>query len=66
MATVEAEENEFSDEELEQIIDMKAPKELIKEFESLVKEKPLLVSGLVFAFGVLVGVGLTSGRRRSR
>jgi len=60
------EEREFSDEELEQIIDMKAPKELLKEFEALVKEKPLLVTGLVFAFGILVGVGLSSGRRRSR
>ena len=59
------EEKEYSDEELEEIIDMKAPKELVREFESLVKEKPMLVTGLVFAFGVLVGVGL-SGRRRSR
>jgi len=60
------EDREFSDEDLEQIIDMKAPKELLKEFEALVKEKPLLVTGLVFAFGILVGVGLSSGRRRSR
>lgn len=66
MATAEAEEKEFTDEELEEIIDMKAPKELIKEFESLVRERPLLVTGLVFAFGILVGAGLSSGRRRSR
>ena len=66
MATSEVEEKEFSDEELEEIIDMKAPKQLVKEFESMVREKPLLVTGLVFAFGILVGAGLSSGRRRSR
>lgn len=66
MAASEAEEKEFTDEELEEIIDMKAPKQLIKEFESLVRERPLLVSGLVFAFGVLLGASLSSGRRRSR
>jgi ElaB/YqjD/DUF883 family membrane-anchored ribosome-binding protein len=66
MATAEAEEKEFSDEELEEIIDMKPPRELISEFESLVKEKPLVMTGLAFAFGILVGLGLRSGRRRSR
>jgi len=66
MATIQTQEDEFSDEELEEIIDMKAPKELVKEFETLVKESPLLVSGLVFAFGILVGVGLSNRRRRSR
>jgi len=66
MAGGRAEEKGFSDEELEEIIDMKAPKELILEFESLVKENPLLMTGLVFAFGILVGVGMASGRRRSR
>lgn len=66
MATLRTEEKEFSDEELEEIIDMKAPKELIREFESLVKESPLLMTGLAFTFGILIGVGLASGRRRSR
>jgi ElaB/YqjD/DUF883 family membrane-anchored ribosome-binding protein len=66
MATSETEEKGFTDEELEEIIDMKAPKQLIKEFESLVRERPLLVTGLVFAFGILLGAGLCSGRRRSR
>ncbi len=64
MASAETEEKEFSDEELEEIIDMKAPKELVKEFESIVKESPLLVTGLVFAFGILLGVSLSSGRRK--
>jgi len=66
MAALQTQEDEFSDEELEEIIDMKAPKELVKEFETLLKESPLLVTGLVFAFGILVGVGLTSRRRRPR
>jgi len=56
----------FSDEDLEEIMDMKAPKTLVKEFESMVKDRPLLLTGLVFAFGILVGVSLSSRRRRSR
>ncbi len=64
MESPETEEKEFSDEELEEIIDMKAPTALIKEFEAMVKESPLLVTGLVFAFGILIGVSLSSGRRR--
>jgi hypothetical protein len=64
MSSAQTEEKEFSDEELEEIIDMKAPSELVKEFEALVKESPLLVTGLVFAFGILLGVSLSSGRRR--
>jgi hypothetical protein len=64
MASAETEEKEFSDEELEEIIDMKPPTRLVKEFEAIVKERPLLVTGLVFAFGILIGVSLSSGRRR--
>jgi hypothetical protein len=66
MAALSTEEKEFSDEELEEIIDMKAPKELMREFESLARESPLLMTGLAFAFGVIIGLGLASGRRRSR
>jgi ElaB/YqjD/DUF883 family membrane-anchored ribosome-binding protein len=66
MTTPKRKESEFSDEELEEIMDMQAPKELIKEFETMVKENPLFVTGLVFAFGLLVGVSLSSGHRRSR
>ena len=64
MSSTETEETEFSDEELEEIIDMKAPTQLVKEFEAIVKEKPLLVTGLVFAFGILVGISLSPRRRR--
>ncbi len=66
MATPRPKKDEFSDEELEEIMDMKAPKELVRELEATIKESPLLVMGLVFAFGLLVGVSLGSGRRRSR
>ncbi len=66
MATPRPKKDEFSDEELEEIMDMKAPKELVRELEATIKESPLLVMGLVFAFGLLVGVSLSSGRRRSR
>jgi len=64
MAAAETEEKEFSDEELEEIIDMKPPTHLVKEFEAIVKERPLLVTGLVFAFGILVGISLSPRRRR--
>ena len=64
METAETEEKEFSDEELEEIIDMKAPTQFVKEFEAIVKERPLLVTGLVFAFGILIGVSLAPKRRR--
>lgn len=66
MTALSSEDKEFSDEELEEIIDMQAPTELFMEFESLVKESPLVMTGLAFVFGILVGVGLASGRRRSR
>jgi ElaB/YqjD/DUF883 family membrane-anchored ribosome-binding protein len=65
MATAEMEKNSFSDEDLEEIFDMQAPKALIKEFEAMVKERPLLVTGLIFAFGLLLGASL-SGHRKSR
>jgi uncharacterized membrane protein YsdA (DUF1294 family) len=63
MATAKIEENNFSDEDLEEIMDMQAPKALIKEFEATVKERPLLVTGLVFAFGLLLGASLCSHRK---
>ncbi len=66
MTAPKPKKDDFSDEELEEIMDIKAPKELVRELEATIKESPLLVMGLVFAFGLLVGVSLGSGRRRSR
>ena len=53
------------DEDVEEIIDMQAPRALAKEFEAMIKDKPLLTAGLIFAFGLLLGASL-SGRRRRR
>ena len=54
------------DEDVEEILDMQAPRAFVAEFEAMVKEKPLLTSGLIFAFGLLLGAALSSKRRRSR
>jgi hypothetical protein len=66
MAKPERKESEFSDEEVEDILDMQAPKDLLREFQKAVQQRPLLMTGLVFTFGLLVGASLSSGRRRSR
>jgi len=64
MSTSEMDES-VPDEDIEEILDMQAPRALVAEFEAMVKEKPLLTSGLIFAFGLLLGAAL-SKRRRSR
>ena len=64
MATSEPEKEKFSDEELEEIMDMHAPADLVKELRATMKESPLLVAGLVFTFGLLVGVSLGTRRRK--
>ncbi len=56
-------ESEIPDEEVENILDMHAPNDLVKEFRKAVQESPLLVTGLAFAAGLLIGVALSSGRR---
>jgi hypothetical protein len=56
----------FSDEELEEIMDMHAPKGQLgaAELRQAIRENPLLVAGLVFTFGLLLGVSIRSGRKR--
>lgn len=66
MATSEPKKEKFSDEELEEIMDMHAPVDPVKEFRAAMKESPLLVAGLVFTFGLLVGVSIGSRQRKSR
>jgi hypothetical protein len=66
MSKTASEETEFSDEEVEDILDMRAPKDLLREFRKAAQENPLLVTGLAFAFGLLVGVSLSNGHKRSR
>jgi ElaB/YqjD/DUF883 family membrane-anchored ribosome-binding protein len=60
------EKKRFSDEELEEIMDMHAPKGQISaaELRQMIRENPFLVTGLVFAFGLLLGVSLRPSRRR--
>lgn len=67
MARKQEEKEKFSDEELEEIIDMHATRDILSasELRATIRENPLLVAGLVFAFGLLVGASLCS-RRRSR
>jgi len=58
--------DDYSDEEVENILDMRAPKDLMREFRKAAQDSPLLVTGLAFAFGLLVGVSLCNGNKKSR
>lgn len=66
MAETEGEKKEIADEEVEDILNMHASRDKLStaEVRELIRENPLLVAGLVFTFGLLVGVSLGSGRRR--
>jgi hypothetical protein len=63
----EVKERNYSDDEIEQILGMEGPetKLPLKEMREVIRENPLLVGTLVFAFGILVGASLSHGRRRS-
>jgi len=56
----------YSDDEIEEILGMGAPEAnaLLKQARETIRESPLLVTGLVFAVGLLLGIGL--GRSRER
>ncbi len=62
----DGEKENFSDEDVEEIIDMHAPKGQVStsELRRIIRENPLLVAGLVFTFGLLLGVSLRPSRRR--
>jgi ElaB/YqjD/DUF883 family membrane-anchored ribosome-binding protein len=64
-ATKESKES-FSDEELEEIMDQHAPKGQVSaaELRQIIRDNPLLVTGLALAFGLLLGVSLRSTHRR--
>jgi len=68
MPSSEQKSEKYSDEELEEIMDMHAPNDVIsvKEVREAIRDNPLLMTGLVFAFGLLVGVALSPGHRKSR
>jgi hypothetical protein len=66
MASPEHREQKYSDEELEEIMDMHASHDMFssRELREAIRENPLLMGGLIFTFGVLMGVALRSGRRK--
>lgn len=63
----EAKERDYSDDEIEQILEMGGPeaKLMLKEMRETIRENPLLVAALIFAIGVLVGASISRGHRRS-
>ena len=66
MPTSEQKEK-YSDEELEELIDMHAANDVFsaKQLRETIRENPLLMGGLIFTFGLLLGVALSSRRGRS-
>jgi hypothetical protein len=66
MSARNREKESFSDEELEEIMDMQAPKGQMSvgELRQVIRDNPLLFAGLIFTFGLLLGVSLRPGRRR--
>jgi len=52
---------DYSDDEIEQILGMGAPEAsfALNEMREAIRENPLLVAALVFAFGILVGISLS-------
>jgi hypothetical protein len=66
MSRADEDKEDFSDEEVEEIIDMHEPRGQISvaELRKTIRENPLLVTGLVFAFGVLLGITLRSRKEK--
>jgi len=61
-----ATKEKYSDEELEEIMDMHATDQVsMRQLRATIQENPLLVTGLVFAFGLLMGLSMCP-RRKSR
>jgi len=61
-----ATKEKYSDEELEEIMDMHATDQVsVRQIRATIQENPLLVTGLVFAFGLLMGLSMCP-RRKSR
>ena len=68
MLSPEHQEQKYSDEELEEIMDMHATRDMFsaRELREAIRENPLLMGGLILTFGLLMGVALCSGRRKPR
>jgi len=65
--TQERTDNDYSDDEIEEILGLSAPetKLALKEIQEIIADSPLLALGLAFTLGVLVGLGLNNARRRT-
>ena len=57
-------EKSYSDEEVEEIMDMHAPRDpfSVKELRAAIQDNPFLVTGVVFTLGFLLG--LSFGKRK--
>jgi len=56
---------EYSDEELERILDMQPSDQIsVRQLRATIQENPLLVTGLAFTLGLLLGLTLRSRRKR--
>jgi hypothetical protein len=66
MAEKQDQKKEFPDEEIEEILYRNNSKDQITvaEVREVIRENPLLIAGLVFTFGLLLGASLGSGRRK--
>jgi hypothetical protein len=62
-----ANELSYSDDEIEQIFGMGGPeaKTVLRAIRETMRENPLFVTALIFAFGILVGASLKHGHKRS-
>lgn len=61
MAEKQAQKKEFPDEEIEEILYRNDTKDQITvaEVREVIRDNPLLIAGLVFTFGLLLGVSLS-------
>jgi hypothetical protein len=58
-------QEKYSDEELEEIMDMHASDQVsVRQVRAAIQENPLLVTGLVFTFGLLLGIAFCSRAKR--
>jgi hypothetical protein len=66
LSAEETEEGKYSDEDLEKIMFRHASKGQVgvAELRQMIRENPLLVGGLLFTLGLLLGVSYRSSRKR--
>lgn len=62
----ESGQSDYSEDEIEQILGMGAPEArfALEKIRETIRENPFVVTGLVLAFGILIGISLGCGRKR--